>query len=83
MLEFFSATPRQNRAVTKTQMGAVVQNGDVAFAQQPEIVPSAPPNPLLKSMASSRSRNFATRPSSSRWRSVMPESIGEPHAPIP
>ena len=34
MLEFFRATPRQNRAVTKTQMGAIVENGDIAFAQQ-------------------------------------------------
>ena len=34
MLEFLRATPRQNRAVTKTQMRAVVQNRDVAFAQQ-------------------------------------------------
>ena len=35
MLEFFSATPRQYRAVTKTQMGSIVENGYVAFAQQP------------------------------------------------
>ena len=34
MLEFFRATPRQNRAVTKTQVGSVVENRDVAFAQQ-------------------------------------------------
>ena len=49
----------------------------------PEIVPSAPPKPLLKSIASSRPRNCAILRSSSRCRSVMPESMGEPQAPSP
>ena len=35
MLEFLRATPRQYRAVTKTQMGSIVENGNIAFAQQP------------------------------------------------
>src|SRR5262245_42023684 len=34
MLELFRATPRQYRAITKTQMRSIIQNGDVAFAQQ-------------------------------------------------
>src|SRR5436309_2976105 len=34
MLEFLRATPRQNRAITKTQVGSIVENGDIAFAQQ-------------------------------------------------
>src|SRR2546430_16327433 len=35
MLEFLGATSRQNRTITKTQMRAIVENGDIAFAQQP------------------------------------------------
>src|SRR5438477_12989100 len=34
MLEFLRATSRQNRAITKTQVGSIVENGDIAFAQQ-------------------------------------------------
>ena len=47
------------------------------------MVPSAPPKPLLKSMASSRPRKSAIRRSSSRCRSVMPERTGAPQAPKP
>ena len=35
MLELLRAASRQNRAITKTQMRAIIQNCDVAFAQQP------------------------------------------------
>ena len=53
----------KSRAITQTEMGAIIQDRDVAFcATDPEIVPSAPPNPLLKSIASSRPRNSATSP---------------------
>ena len=34
MLEFFGATSRKHRAVAKTQMRSIVENGDIAFAQQ-------------------------------------------------
>ena len=35
MLEFSRATPRQDRSIAKTEMRTVIQNRNVAFAQQP------------------------------------------------
>ncbi len=49
----------------------------------PASAPSAPPNPLLKSITASRPRKAARRRSSLRCRSVIPERMGEPQAPVP
>ena len=35
MLELFRSTARQNRTIAQTQMRAIIENSDIAFAQQP------------------------------------------------